>query len=366
MQLATPVIPDALSSLYNSRWDIVPLLDFAASYLTLDADETYAALNIIAELDGDDAVELVAGKSEVTKSKDSTASGKITPSGNVTLEVTNKSSTGTGTDNSLVIYFLPFHPHATSRDLPKKRREMELWIGLLKLYAGTQPASVHQQGTKCPQNLRYTDLAQAENCVPRSIELRTTPVAPDKMSKAHLISGAPLMRTYSALGILKSATEPPHPRIEFVSPDGYDTIRSYPWNRRVDNTSFYTLPYDTEPDYSVTESEKRETATIAREVSDWIERTNDPFKFESRSYDDYIRGSRQLAWFRRYILIIHSNNAPANAYVAHFDHGEWYYIDADDAISQKNFDLISLFMTMMAVPSATPPLAPTISVGGGG
>jgi hypothetical protein len=33
-------------------------------------------------------------------------------------------------------------------------------------------------------------------------------------------------------------------------------------------------------------------------------------------------------------------------------------------VSQKNFDLIALFLTMMAVPSATTPISPTISVGG--
>jgi hypothetical protein len=44
--------------------------------------------------------------------------------------------------------------------------------------------------------------------------------------------------------------------------------------------------------------------------------------------------------------------------------GKWYCIDGSDVISQKNFDLISLFLTMMAIPSAVPPLSPTINVGG--
>lgn len=50
-QLATPVGPDALASLYDSSWGVMPLLDLATSFLTLDQDEFYAALNIIAELD---------------------------------------------------------------------------------------------------------------------------------------------------------------------------------------------------------------------------------------------------------------------------------------------------------------------------
>ncbi len=45
--------------------------------------------------------------------------------------------------------------------------------------------------------------------------------------------------------------------------------------------------------------------------------------------------------------------------------GKWYYIGGADTISQKNFDLISLFLTMMAIPSAVPPLSPVINEGGG-
>jgi|HubBroStandDraft_6_1064221.scaffolds.fasta_scaffold786056_2 hypothetical protein len=90
------------------------------------------------------------------------------------------------------------------------------------------------------------------------------------------------------------------------------------------------------------------------------------YKPWTASLDEYVRGNQRLGHLRRYILVIASDNPPANAYVAHFDHGQWYSIAGDDEISQKNFDLISLFVTMMAVPSATPPLSPTISVGGGG
>ncbi len=67
---------------------------------------------------------------------------------------------------------------------------------------------------------------------------------------------------------------------------------------------------------------------------------------------------------RRYILIVVDDVPPANAYVAHESQGKWYYIDGNDAISQRNFDLVSLFLTMMAIPSAVPPLSPAINVGG--
>ena len=85
------------------------------------------------------------------------------------------------------------------------------------------------------------------------------------------------------------------------------------------------------------------------------------------NYDEFIGVNRALGRLRRYILIIHSDSLPADPYVAYFDHGEWYYIARDDQISQKNFQLITLFMTIMAVPGAAQqPLTPAISVGGGG
>lgn len=139
VQMVTPVGPDALGLLYDSSWNVSPLLDFATSYVTLDSDEFYAALNIIAELYDDAALELVAEKSDVTKAKDSTKTLPLQKGqpANVTLEVTNKATSG-GADDALVIYLLPFHPHATASDLPKKRRELQLWVRLLWLYLGTQ------------------------------------------------------------------------------------------------------------------------------------------------------------------------------------------------------------------------------------
>jgi hypothetical protein len=199
-------------------------------------------------------------------------------------------------------------------------------------------------------------------------------------------SGAPTMRTYSALGILKNAVEQPLPRIGFVSPAVYFNIRSRPWNDPTginSDLSFYTLMPCNEGQFSVACDEspgdekpgkKQPDITknneITGEVIGWLNRNADDSivylpRRDDLLGDEYVTVNKRLGDLRRYILIIHSNNAPANAYVAHFDHGEWYYIDADDKISQKNFDLISLFMTMMAVPSATPPLAPTISAGGG-
>jgi hypothetical protein len=110
----------------------------------------------------------------------------------------------------LVIYRLPYHPHATRRYDPEKRRVAQLWNDLVRLYAHTQPKSAKSLPT-----VSYKfDLESTGNC--SSIELRTMPVTPQKVQNEYLNSGVPLMRTYSALGILKNAAEQPYPRIAFI------------------------------------------------------------------------------------------------------------------------------------------------------
>jgi hypothetical protein len=375
-QLATPVGPDQLASLYESSWGIAPVLDFAASYLTLDYDETYAALNALAALDAMSRIELVGEASALTKSKDTTKSGTIGKinGANVVLEVTNKASSN-GASDSLTVYFLPFHPHAPRGDHDDEIRENRLWNMVLRLYANTQP-----EAAKCPSSKYLTNLDEKPDCL--SIELRTLPVLPDKVKSNHLWSGAPLMKTYSALGILKNAVEPPYPRIGFVSPEVYRRIRDYEWNKYAQNPdlNFYTLfpedengiidghPADEKPYQS--RHEQEEDQHVTSEVIAFLQKNpRRPYVYISGSADitgnDFVSGNDRLGHLRRYVLITVSDNSPPDAYVSHFYQGHWYSIAGDDEISQKNFDLISLFMTMMAVPSTTPPVGTSISVGGG-
>ena len=87
--------------------------------------------------------------------------------------------------------------------------------------------------------------------------------------------------------------------------------------------------------------------------------------------DNYqaIYAERQLGKLRRYLLIIVAPpgaGAPSDAFVSYTKGGQTFYIDGHDAISQRNFALLSQFLTMQAVPPTTAPLTPTISVGAGG
>lgn len=394
VQLVTPVNPDALASLYDSSWSLTPLLDFSTSFLTLDYDEYYAALNIIAKLDYDQRLELVAEKSEVTKAKDSAKTVPLqnTQSTNVTLEVTNKSGGG-GAADALVIYFQP------PRDRSKGSGDQILWNWLWYFYRGTQakpkqnppthpipippaaavPAAAPAAPAAAPAPpvptvARAPETSRDLTSIDRNrIELRTMPVTTAEKNSNGLISGAPLMKTFSALGILKNATEPPRPKIAFVDLERYSQIRGRPWNQDKEHKDvdigFYTLlPEDENPgDQNLKPREIAEQDAVVA----WLKRTQDdpPYLYPLPRLDftdvELIRGNFRLGALRRYILIIMDDHAPADAYVAHFEHGRWYYIARDDVTSQKNFNLISLFLTMMAIPSTTPPISPTISVGGG-
>jgi hypothetical protein len=222
------------------------------------------------------------------------------------------------------------------------------------------------------------------------------------------------MRTYSALGMLKAATERPHPKIEFVTPARYREIRdpaTHGWNDDPDALSYYTLlPADEDsidcpdaartqkggcdnpaPGGSAGEEYKQISDDLARWIADSVRpsapaTTTPPATPATTSSDDedpyhgllayerpgsdalearYVRFNERLGLLRRYILVIVADALPPDAaYVSYAYGGRWYYIAGDDTVSKKNFHLLSLFLTMMAVPPATQPLSPVINVGG--
>jgi hypothetical protein len=438
-QLVTPVSVDALGLLYDSFWPAASVLDFAAAYLTLDYGEFFSALDTVIELDDRSAVQITAGKSGLPKPPE--PADKKSSSDKDTKKPSDNSN------DSLFIFLRPLQAGKATPDAGQqksdsvwvKRRVLQLWVRLLRIYGGTQPDFDPDPGAKrCAEiglainrqtgwfssdqlrswdvNIRSkpgADLDAARACLPNSIELRVVPEPRDQpvkgkktnISDVHLITRAPLMRTYSALGILKNAVERPHERIEFVTPERYRAIRdaaTHPWNGDPDELAYYTLLPEDEDSVDCDDSAAKEHGcddpmpakgpertrflAITATLSDWLRRyatheappdpAADPYSGDLFAYekpgddaldDDHITINRRLGFLRRYILIIVSNGPPdVPVYASYFDRGRWYYIAQDDPVSQKNFHLLSLFMTMMAVPPATQPLSPVISVGGGG
>lgn len=388
-QLVTPVSVDALEDLFNSSWNTSPLLDLATSHLTLDQTAFYPVLNIFGELNSYGALAFVAAKSDLTSSAATISARSQSPGssngGNANRPPPN---------DALTIYLNPFHPPGSAKDpyLSISRRELQLWIRLLWFYRETQEKFIPRDPAWCAHiGLSASDESELKNwdsylrkraapdpsavmkCLPNSIELRTMPVTPAKLKSERLISGAPLLKTNSAVGVLKTATETPHPKIEFVSPERYREITGYRWNRDLDSSFFYLLLPQSEdaadnPAPPAYYAEKTKTDQV---ITDWIMAGGDAgelFVYDPKpkmSIDEWLRLNRRLGSLRRYMLILVDDLPAANAYVSYFDQGKWYYIDGQDEISQKNFNLIALFLTMMAVPAALPPISPTISVGGG-
>jgi hypothetical protein len=347
-QMVRPLTADAIESLITSNWPTVAVLDLVALTITPDQESSFAALNIISYLANDWGVMPVAGKSELTSAQ--TPQQRAVPGG-------QDSSNGNRApaNDALIIFQRQSNAPAPPGSNPE--RAARLWRVLSSIYGGTQENS---------QN---------------SIELRMAPVASarlkDRIKKGPIKTGAPLLKTYSGIGILKNATEQPGPKIRFVTRDQFDEITSSSWNKNAADLGFYTLlSYEEDKDDNPKYTKDKDYQKINREVEDWITKApNGDLKdrlivYEKTGLDvsnaDFIRGNRRLGTLRRYVLIITDDVAPANAYVAYPYQGVWYYIDGKDKVSQNNFNLISLLLTMMSVPSTLPPITTSISAGGGG
>jgi hypothetical protein len=150
---------------------------------------------------------------------------------------------------------------------------------------------------------------------PNQIVLRTLSRQPIDLKPGQSSPG-PVIQTRSALGILKTATQY-YGNIIVVSPDQYKKYK------------------EQADEYRLSHNRKSPACYNSDSKTNW-----------------------------HYLLIIESQTLPLRRYVSHIDasKGVYYYIDADDQITQDNFALLSLFLTIQAVPTS-PPLTPTISVG---
>jgi hypothetical protein len=347
-QMVRPLTVDAIESLITSNWPTVAVLDLTALSLTADQDDSFAALNIISSLANSNNVMLVAGKSELTNPQDPS---RLIASAN------NSGANKTPPANDALMIF---QRHSRQRDIigTEPGRNQRLWEKLWSIYSSSQ-----------------RDCAAQRVCLRNSIELRTAPVSPVK-AKTNFV-GVPLLKTYSGIGILKNSTEKPVPKISVVSREKYGVIRQYDWDGTSQKLGFYTLlpddeEYDDNPEFKP--GEELGKLNLNEEIKSWITakssvREDKLMVYEPagprRSSRDFIFGNRRLGTLRRYVLIICDEVVPSNAYAAYPYEGRWYYIDGSDAISQRNFNLISLLLTVMSVPQTTTPITTSINAGGG-
>jgi hypothetical protein len=228
-----------------------------------------------------------------------------------------------------------------------------VWGWLWKLYEGTQPDA---DGS----------LWNAGKGVPLRIELRTAPIKNLKAGSLDMtrISVGPILRTHSALGILKALDAEPQ-LVEYVTPEEYETIIQAPFNsqgyfRRCDSDFAYLMPLHLAKAKSHTDTVIRDIVPPAQQVYDTREGAICSYMASARVFNPLLE--QQLNHLRRLILIIRSDSPPPpDAYVSSRD-GEWYYIDGGDTISQRNFMLIYQYMSIQSTVSSAPSLT-AVSVG---
>jgi hypothetical protein len=306
-----------------------------------------------------------------------------------------------GRDGELRITFNDYRPNGGDVCLPPpadrdaqriaaKKNVLLLWLRLLAIYEHTQPLSDEKaavavaappdraipadrrRASSAPRREPHAplptyptrdDRARLERSIdaaatlgelddiagklPRWIELRTS-----LMAVGGYPSPAPVLRTRSALGILKAAapqsTATPQSPIVFLSPAEAARVRAEPRNDPDLKTNFYAL-----------------NGEEGNPTADWARTTHCFLYTRWLGPEDYSQAhsERELGYLRSYILIEQSPEPPSDPYLSVRGHdGQWYSIRRDDKISRVNFALIAQLLTMQAVPSQTPTPTPTPTI----
>jgi hypothetical protein len=212
-QISSPMTVDSIASLLNSDWPVLNVLMLAADRLTPGPYAYYSALNTIAELDNYYALGYSATKSPITSVAVDPTSSKGGPAGGgggqSSAPPPNDSLTIFLATDQLSVNYVRCQPETAvpcPHPRPDRTRKtitpqtvagdnqaeiqklqtaeqtvLTLWIRLLKLYRTTQPWGNEWTERKLDRFVAKHTLRDAMEYrrFPKSIELRTVPVAED-------------------------------------------------------------------------------------------------------------------------------------------------------------------------------------------
>jgi hypothetical protein len=340
-QISAPITVDTLSALFGSDWGLGPIFAFAFDQWVPSYTDNSAALNMMIKLDSCGALGLAATRSDFSAEKSGferiAANG-----GSINIETQPATS---GPNDSLDLYLNSKGSSCSSDEVAR------IWGWLWNLYRGTQPST---DGS----------LWNAGRGVPLRIELRTAPIKNLRGGNVDITrtSVGPILRTHSALGILKSLDAEPE-LVEYVTPEEYEIITQAPFNsreyfRRCDSDFAYLIPLDLAKARSHDPIIQAITSS-GQQIYGARER-GCAYMASTRVFNPLLE--EQLSHLRRLILLIRSDAPPPpNAYVSWKD-DYWYYIEGDDKISQMNFMLVYQYMTIQSTVSSTASLT-AVSVG---
>jgi hypothetical protein len=413
-QLSTPITVDFLATLPDSDWPITAVMTFAVNYAAPNYLDTSTAINALSALDAIGAVTSSAGRS--------TLSGGARSSDGGDQEKPSAATAGPSGDDTLTFYLLP----GKNDDLATREHVLRLWISLLRIYWPVESQDdLASYGAHMKDLVAVTkalDVADQRGnghvvfdgandelghflnvefrALPSWVELRTSPVPPGAASHCNAPLDAlaplpgqltcetlsPVMRTRSALGVLKAAAQRPEPLIEFVSPAAYRKIRAEPWNGADfwgASPNFYTLLPTDEDSADCAGGHcdhPSDDASLIGFFDCYVQQASlvDLFsmgrsgKCQAQVSNFSDAAEHRLATARRFLMIVESYQPPSQAlpgvpiFVAWRSSNHWYSIADDDETTKRNFALLSELMTIMAIPTQTSQPTPTVSVGGRG
>lgn len=417
-QIGSPITVDSIGKLYDSEWRIGVILGLAVDRITQSFVDSPAIIGAIDALDDYGVIGLVAARSTPEGGETQAAPpGKKVSTDLGTITIATKQGSGGDSSSSakesdtLAVYLRKGHPLLYRYEtLASETAQIDLfWQRLRSLYgtvatgkdksSGSGPEMILIRTVPSPLRMRKDATEEGK---PGGARNGKQVGKNDVTENGATLEEPPAMRTHSAIGILKVAFESPK-GIEIMSHARYEAVRNAPWNRlekaECFNAEWYTLLpricqeqrsaedapacelpkdsfYEDTSDSPALDRDGRiyrASSIIYSFIKNSEKMSNHAFRClytasmfsDMKNYDEILNEYR-LSTLRRYVLIIKEPSCPADTYVSYSDDTGCYYIDPTDDISKKNFILITLFLTMQAVPPTSAPLTPTISVGGQG
>lgn len=259
-QLSRPVDVESIAALPDSITPFASLMAFTVNYLTPTYGDKDLALNALIRLDSEGVIAMSAGHSAWPPSKAKTPAKKPSLSDDEKASSSNEKSPPP--NDTLILFFEPDRPRSAARLLMTAKEELELyktnwrlWIRLSRIFCSTQPDVTEARCSEANFERMDTQISEAKTPkdmqvagvtlnIRRWLEIRTAPLAPNPAQETSP-SLSPIMRTRSAMGILKAMNAVPLAKV--VSEKQYSEITKAPWNvkdLKDDEPEFYTLvPY---------------------------------------------------------------------------------------------------------------------------
>jgi hypothetical protein len=357
-EFTKPVPVSLITDLNGSSWPILSILEMVTTKITDRQDDYGAALNAIAALDNLNAIDLAS----VNSSGSGEAAAKPPPAG-------QSNSQPDSDPNTLVLYFIP------PTSCVEKQLALGEWRLLLNIYDITPTALVVRKAAvpdaskdriACPGTLD-NDIAKTIGVIELNTTSRRSTGSPKTV--AALQQARRRLTTYSGYGILKSVSESfytPAEIIQVITPDRFAKIKSEPWNKT--GEQWYTLLKEDICYPSSTETSRCLNLSLDPDkINDYVDGIIQAFRPSAERPELYTANGDpttedNLNQRRRLILIEVSHSAPEDPFRMIVRNGVYYYIAGDDYISQKNFALLQLVISVQAV-AQTPPPQQSISVG---